>query len=106
MFDDNYGTIYAAIAQKAPIIATYNGHRRVLCPHALGTKRGRSQALFFQIAGGSNSGLGAGGEWRCLVLEKLTDVDFYPCQWYSGGNHSCPHSCLDEIDIEVSHFNF
>jgi len=101
MCDDNYGTIYAAIEHRVPIIATYNGQRRVLCPHALGTKRGRSQALFFQIAGESNSGLGLGGDWRCMVLDKLTEVNFYPGPWYSGGNHSCPNTCLDEIDIEV-----
>lgn len=93
MFDDNYGTIYAAIEQRVPIIATYNSQRRLLCPHALGTKKGRSQALFYQVAGGSSSGLGApgsGANWRCLRLDKLEDVQFQPGQWYSGGNHSAP----------------
>jgi hypothetical protein len=92
MFADNYGTIYEAIAQKVPIIATYNGHRRVLCPHALGTKRGRGQCLCYQIAGGSSRGLSGGGDWRCMALDKLSNVDFYPSQWYSGGNHSTPHT--------------
>lgn len=92
MYDDTYSTISSAIQQKVPIIATYNGYRRVLCPHALGTKRGRSQALFFQIAGGSSRGLGGGGDWRCMALDKLSDVDFYPCEWYSGGNHSTPNT--------------
>ena len=90
MLDDNYGTISAAIEQRVPIIATYNGQQRLLCPHALGTKRGRSQCLCYQIAGGSNTGLGAGGNWRCMALAKLSEVDFYPGPWYSGGNHSCP----------------
>lgn len=92
MFDDTYSKISMAIQEKIPIVATYNGHRRVLCPHALGTKRGRSQALFYQVAGGSSRGLGAGGDWRCMALAKLTGVDFYPSQWYSGGNHSTPHT--------------
>ena len=92
MFDDIYSTISIAIQQQIPIIATYNGHRRVLCPHALGTKRGRGQCLCYQIAGGSSSGLGGGGEWRCLVLDRISDADFYPGQWYSGGNHSTPHT--------------
>jgi hypothetical protein len=95
MFDDTYSTISVAIEKKIPIIATYNGQRRVLCPHALGTKRGRSQALFFQIAGGSNSslgGTGSGANWRCMDLAKLSDVDFYPGSWYSGGNHSSPNT--------------
>ncbi len=95
MFNDSYSTISVAIQEQIPIIATYNGQRRVLCPHALGTKRGRAQALFYQIAGGSNSGLdvpGSFGNWRCMALDKLTDVDFYPCQWCTAGNHSTPHT--------------
>jgi len=95
VLDDNYGTIYAAIEQKVPIIAMYNGQRRLLCPHALGSKKGRSQALFYQVAGGSSSGLGApgsGANWRCMALAKLSEVDFYPGPWYSGGNHSCPNT--------------
>jgi hypothetical protein len=92
MFDDTYGTICAAIELRVPIIATYDGQRRLLCPHALGTKRGRTQCLCYQIAGGSNTGVGAGGNWRCMALDKLTDVDFYPCRWSSGGNHSCPNT--------------
>ena len=89
---DTHSTISAAIQQQIPIVATYNGHRRVMCPHALGTKRGRGQCLCYQIAGSSNSGLSVGGEWRCLVLAKLSEVHFYPGQWYSGSSHSTPHT--------------
>jgi hypothetical protein len=95
MYDDNYGTIYAAIERRVAIIATYNGQRRLLCPHALGSKKGRTQALFYQAAGGSSSGLGApgsGANWRCMDLAKLSEVDLYPGSLYSGGNHSSPNT--------------
>ena len=95
MYGDNYQTIYAAIERRVPIVATYNGQRRLLCPHALGSKKGRAQALFYQVAGGSSSGLGgpgSGANWRCMDLAKLSEVDFYPGSWYSGGNHSRPNT--------------
>lgn len=92
---DVYTTISVAIGRRIPIVATYNGQRRLLCPHALGTKRGRPQALFYQVAGGSNSGLDMPGSfrnWRCMALDKLSNVEFCPGPWYSGGNHSYPHT--------------
>jgi hypothetical protein len=92
---DVYSTIHCAIEQQIPILATYDGHRRLLCPHALGTKRDRQQVLCYQAAGGSESGLshpGASTNWRCLRLDKLSEVEFCPGPWLSGGNHSTPHT--------------
>jgi hypothetical protein len=92
---DSYSIIFQAIQERVPVIATYNGARRLLCPHALGTKKGRPQALFYQVAGGSSSDLshrGAFSNWRCMSVENLSDVQFRPGPWYSGGNHSCPHT--------------
>lgn len=91
----NYSIIHQAIQERVPVVATYNGQRRLLCPRAHGTKRGRAQALFYQVAGGSNSGLdmpGSFANWRCMALDKLSDVEFCPGPWYSGGNQSCPHT--------------
>jgi hypothetical protein len=109
MYDDTYSLVREAIINKYPIIAIYDGHTRGLCPHALGTKKGRAQVLCYQFGGGSNSGINASGSfsnWRCLFVDKLSDVQICPGPWHSGGNHSCPHTCLDQIDVEVGYFSF
>ena len=48
---DVYGLIRQATLARRQVVATYKGYRRELCPHVLGTKNGRRQALFFQFSG-------------------------------------------------------
>jgi hypothetical protein len=100
---DTYSIVRQAILDKDQIIATYRGHRREMCPHLIGTKDGRRQALFFQFAGSSSSGLSAGGEWRCIPIEGLSDVLSQPGVWYNGGDHIQPQTCVDLVDVEVAY---
>jgi hypothetical protein len=60
---DTYSIVRQAIIDKRQIVAIYDGHHREMSPHVIGTKDGRAQVLFFQFAGGSNSGLPPGGDW-------------------------------------------
>ena len=62
-----------AIINKKIIEATYGGYSRKMCPHALGTLKGRKVALFFQFEGGSRSGQHR-SNWRTLPIDGLTDV--------------------------------
>jgi hypothetical protein len=83
------------------VVATYNGHVRELCPHVLGTKNGRRQALFFQFGGGGSKPLAPGGDWRCIPIDGLTDVTVRDGPWHTGSGHSEPETCVDEIDVEA-----
>jgi hypothetical protein len=53
---NTYNAIRNAIANKQQVVATYKGHVREMCPHVIGTKNGREQALFYQFGGTSSSG--------------------------------------------------
>ncbi len=101
---DVYATPSIAVQQRIPILADYDGQRRLLCPHSLGSKKGRLNVLCYQSGGGSSGGLshpGSGSNWRCLRVDKLSDVEFCPtAPWSTGGNHSCPNICIDDVDIE------
>ena len=97
-----YSLIKQAIIHKDQVIATYNGHRREMCPHVIGRKGGRQQALFFQFAGGRSSGLPAGGEWRCIPVDRLTDVVVRPGPWHTGTSHTQEQTCVDVVDAEVA----
>jgi len=98
-----YSLVREAIINKHRVIATYKGHIREMCPHAIGTKNGRQQALFFQFGGTSSSGLPPGGEWRCIPIGGLDDVLVQPGRWHTAPNHSQPQTCIDVIDVEVAY---
>lgn len=94
--------VRAAIAGRQQLIATYGGHERELCPHALGTKRGRAQALFFQFGGSSGRGLAAGGDWRCLPLDGLSGVSPRDGEWHTGPGAADRQTCLDVVELAVA----
>lgn len=98
---DVYSLVRQAIVDKEQIIATYKGHVREMCPHVIGMKNGRPQALFFQFGGTSSSGLPPDGEWRCIPIEGLDRVVSQAGEWHSAPNHSQPQTCVDIIDVEV-----
>jgi hypothetical protein len=97
--------IVTAIQTKQIVTATYQGRLRIMCPHVVGYKNGKNgeelNALFFQFSGESKSGLPAGGEWRCIHVDQLTDISIAPGDWHTGPNHSKPQTCVDHIIAEV-----
>jgi hypothetical protein len=99
-----YELVWKAIIEKSQIVAVYDGHRREMCPHVIGlNKQGEPQALAFQFAGGSSKGLPPGGQWRCLKIDKLSDVTVRAGDWHTGTDHKRPQTCVDEIDVEVDY---
>jgi hypothetical protein len=103
---DTYALIADAIRNKQQVIATYNGHRREMCPHTLGHgKEGQAQALFYQFGGSSSSGLSADERqnWRCIPLAGLSNVEVREGAWHSAPNHTRPQTCVKNVEVEVSH---
>jgi len=101
-----YMMIRDAIANKQQVVATYKGHVREMCPHVIGTKNGKEQALFYQFGGTSSSeSIIPGNEdnWRCLAISELRDVSVRDGEWHSVSRHSRQQRCVDNIDLEVEH---
>ena len=101
---DNYELIKEAILNKKQLIATYNNRERHLCPHVLGKKGIRDQALFYQFGGESSSGLepdGSPNNWRCMFLDELSDIQLQDGEWHTAPNHSRPQTCVDDVEVEV-----
>jgi hypothetical protein len=96
---DAYTVLTEAIRAKQQVVATYHGEERIFSPHALGTKRGVEHVLVYQFAGGSSTGLPPGGEWRCLEVAELSNIELQPGAWHTAVNVFNPQSCLDDIDI-------
>jgi hypothetical protein len=103
--DEIYALLRTAGERKQPVAAMYEGHPRLFCPHLLGRSRqGRRNAFCYQFGGASVSGLrtvsaGVGG-WRCIVVDKLSQVELQ-----SGGWHTEPRSsgqtCIEEVEFDA-----
>ena len=106
MFSVTYLMIRDAIIRMKIVEGYYDQRWRIMCPHAIGTKRGREQALFYQFAGDSSSPLGAPGSpdnWRCMPIAGLSQVRVVDGDWHSAANHSRRNTCLDWVDVEVGY---
>lgn len=102
---NNYDLIAEAIKNKKQVIAMYKGKLREMCPHVLGRKNGKEQALFYQFGGESSSSIiipGSESNWRCIQLDGLTNVSLRDGDWHTADNHSRNQTCVDDIDFEVS----
>ena len=99
-----YQLIRSAIEKKQQITAIYNGHYRELCPHAIGTKNGKEQAMCFRFGGSGSKGPvihDSTDNWRCIEIAKLRDVAIRDGEWHTAANHSTAQTCIDSIDLEV-----
>jgi hypothetical protein len=78
-----------------------------MCPHVLGTKNGKTQALFYQFGGESNSRPiqpdGSPDNWRCIELAKLSNVSIIEGIWHTAPNHSRPQTCVGDVDVAVDY---
>jgi hypothetical protein len=99
-----YELLRRAAACKQPVAANYDGLPRLLCPHVLGRKADRLHAFVYQFGGGSNRGLPMApegvGSWRCLAVEKLSQVELRAGVWHTQPR-SQRQTCIDEIDFDA-----
>jgi hypothetical protein len=98
----NYALFEQAMRQRKQIICTYGGYPRELCPIILGHSQGQEKALTYQFGGRSRSGLPRGGEWRCLVLAKVSNIELRDGPWFAGSSHTKPHGCVEIVDLDVN----
>jgi hypothetical protein len=103
-FEAIYDLLRTSLLSRKPISAIYNGKPRFLCPHVLGrNKDDVPHALCYQFGGGSNSGLkgrGSSDDWRCLCIEKLSDVKFIDGRWRTPEGHSRPQKCIVTVEYD------
>jgi len=96
----------AAIMEKHPILAVYDGRSRWLCPHMLGRNRdGQVRILCLQFRGESASGLehmDSQGDWRCLAMEKFSSVTPVKEAWRTPAGSLRQPKCIDQVELRAS----
>ena len=99
---ETYRLFEQAMLQRKQIICVYKGERRELCPIILGHSQGEERALTYQFAGGSTSNLPGKGNWRCLTLSNVSDVQLRDGPWHAGERHMQRQSCVQLVDLDVN----
>jgi hypothetical protein len=99
-----YALLRDAAVRRQTVAASYDGQPRLLCPHVLGLKSGRLHVFCYQFGGSSNSALPlaseGGGGWRCLAVEKLSQVELRADAWHTEPR-SPRQTCIDEVDFDA-----
>jgi len=102
MASQTYQAILLAAKNRQQITCDYHGHRREACPHVIGWGlRGEEMALVYQFGGTSSSGLPPNGEWRCLRLQDLSNLEVHTGEWHTNYSHIRPQSCVKQVEYEV-----
>jgi hypothetical protein len=77
-----YRIIWKAARARKQITCMYGGRYREACPHILGYKKLGQEAVFaFQFGGDTTSRLPPQGDWRCLDLAGVTEVQLRDGRW-------------------------
>ena len=97
-----YELLRQAMAERKQIVCVYRGYRRELCPIILGHSNGKEKALTYQFRGESETGIPPGGDWRCLWLSDVSNVQLRDGRWHTGSSHKQPQGCVEIVDFDVN----
>ncbi len=97
-----YELFVEAMASRKQMLCVYDGYPRELCPIILGRSKGREMALTYQFAGEGKNGLPPEGQWKCLVLSKVSEIELRDGPWHAGSSHNRPQSCVEIVELDVN----
>ena len=98
----NYEKIRLAIQNKCQVHATYDGYRRLMCPHLLGySKKGELMGLFYQFGGGTSKGPLLAPSWKCMRIYQLSNVEIIPGDWYTDNTKGKTTPGIVQVNVRV-----
>ena len=97
-----YQLFEQAMAERKQILCMYDAYERELCPVILGHTREEEKALTYQFGGESTGELRPGGQWKCLLLSKVSKTRLRDGPWHAGSRHSRTQTCVEIVDLDVN----
>lgn len=104
-----WATLEAALCQRRPVLLSYHGKQRLVCPHALGWKNDRPMVLAYQTGGQTTAGTLPADprvRWRCLFVDEIDQVGAAAPAgaWGSADNYnpSHPFHVIDEVAVAIT----
>jgi hypothetical protein len=87
-----------AILGKQQVTRVYDGRRRELCPHIIGTNKADEEVvLAWQFSGESSGPL---PQWRCLRLARVRHAR--AGAWHEGSSHRTTQTCVSTVDLDIN----
>jgi hypothetical protein len=95
-----YALFRDAILSEQQVTCAYEGRRRELCPHIIGTnKAGEDVVLAWQFGGESSGPL---PQWRCLRLANVRDARARKGPWFAGSSHKTGQKCVTDVHLDIN----
>lgn len=91
-----------AIIKRRRLRFSYQRLSRIVCPHVLGSGKGKLRLLAFQVGGESSQPLPKQGIWRCFHLAEIESLEMEDGEWRTGDNHARQNSCVTDVHIDVN----
>jgi hypothetical protein len=89
-----------AILGKQQVTCVYDGRRRELCPHIIGTNKADEEVvLAWQFSGESSGPL---PQWRCLRLARIRHARARAGAWHEGSSHRTTQTCVSTVDLDIN----
>ena len=101
----SYSLLFRAIQEKKQVTGFYDGRYREFCPHVLGAKENAgSHVLVYQFGGSSRKGP-VYGQWKCMVVSKLSGVSLRDGPWHTDASkfREQTQRCIDTIAAQVTY---
>jgi hypothetical protein len=102
MPSQNYILFEQAMRERKQVVCIYDGYRRELCPVILGHSRGEEKALTYQFGGEATKPLPPGGQWKCLRLSGVSEVELRDGPWRTGSRHMRRQTCVEDVELDVN----
>jgi hypothetical protein len=104
-----WAPLEAAVRLRRPVRLSYHGKQRLICPHALGWKKGRPMLLGYQTGGQTSTGALPADprlRWRCFFVDEVDQVvtadPTSPWQTADNYNHARPFNAIDHVTVAIS----
>jgi uncharacterized protein len=90
-----------AILQRRPVRLSYGASQQTVCPYILGHAAGEERAFAFLIDEKPGRKVSETGNWMCLRLAKVKDVEMVDGPWIDRIYPGVVQRCVDKVHLDA-----
>jgi hypothetical protein len=98
-----WGALERALVERRTLRALYHGHKRLICPHAIGWDiNGRAVVFVYQAGGTTSSGPlpeHPGQRWRSMFVDEVEVIATAGDRWQTAENYSPGSVRMNRVEV-------